>query len=115
MSFDLRLPARRFLQRRFLRYWVCRCLASVNLLALFIKTPSRGRCLHTGVKLGRGDRTRTCNRRFWRPLLCQLSYSPVLSGALAVYFVVFIDFVILLRHCYSFTEFTPISGRAATT
>src|SRR5699024_8736425 len=25
---------------------------------------------------GRGDRTRTCNLRFWRPLLCQLSYAP---------------------------------------
>lgn len=27
-------------------------------------------------KFGRGDRTRTCNQRFWRPLLCQLSHSP---------------------------------------
>ena len=27
---------------------------------------------------GRGDRNRTCNPRFWRPVLCQLSYSPVL-------------------------------------
>src|ERR671910_2915161 len=25
---------------------------------------------------GRADRTRTCNLRFWRPLLYQLSYSP---------------------------------------
>src|SRR3954447_14429666 len=25
---------------------------------------------------GRGDRTRTYNLRFWRPLLCQLSYTP---------------------------------------
>src|SRR4029450_5426173 len=25
---------------------------------------------------GRGDRTRTYNRRFWRPVLCQLSYTP---------------------------------------
>ena len=24
----------------------------------------------------RGDRTRTCNLRFWRPVLCQLSYAP---------------------------------------
>ncbi len=24
----------------------------------------------------RGDRTRTCNPRFWRPVLCQLSYAP---------------------------------------
>ena len=28
--------------------------------------------------LGRGDRTRTCNPRFWRPVLCQLSYTPTL-------------------------------------
>src|SRR5687767_109344 len=26
---------------------------------------------------GRGDRTRTCNLRFWRPLLYHLSYSPI--------------------------------------
>lgn len=25
---------------------------------------------------GRGDRNRTCSLRFWRPPLCQLSYSP---------------------------------------
>src|SRR6478672_7486887 len=25
---------------------------------------------------GRGDRTRTYNRWFWRPVLCQLSYTP---------------------------------------
>src|SRR5215217_4185511 len=25
---------------------------------------------------GRGGRTRTCNPRFWRPVLCQLSYAP---------------------------------------
>src|SRR6266480_2254272 len=28
---------------------------------------------------GRGDRTRTYNRRFWRPVLCQLSYTPALT------------------------------------
>ena len=27
--------------------------------------------------LGRGDRTRTYNQRFWRPLLYQLSYTPI--------------------------------------
>src|SRR5438552_2826406 len=27
-------------------------------------------------KLYRGGRTRTCNPRFWRPVLCQLSYAP---------------------------------------
>src|SRR3954469_14033801 len=29
---------------------------------------------------GRGDRTRTYNRWFWRPVLCQLSYTPVATG-----------------------------------
>ncbi len=27
----------------------------------------------------RRDRTRTCNLRFWRPLLCQLSYPPTMD------------------------------------
>src|SRR6266571_9070955 len=31
---------------------------------------------------GRGDRTRTYNRRFWRPVLCQLSYTPALTSLL---------------------------------
>ena len=26
--------------------------------------------------MDRGGRTRTCNPRFWRPVLCQLSYAP---------------------------------------
>src|SRR5258706_11007657 len=30
-------------------------------------------------RVGRRDRNRTCNPRFWRPVLCQLSYSPVRS------------------------------------
>src|SRR5947207_1129780 len=34
---------------------------------------------------GRGDRTRTYNRWFWRPVLCQLSYTPA-SGGRAAYF-----------------------------
>ncbi len=29
-------------------------------------------------RASRGGRTRTCNLRFWRPLLCQLSYAPSL-------------------------------------
>jgi integrase len=29
-----------------------------------------------GLSLYRGGRTRTCNPRFWRPVLCQLSYAP---------------------------------------
>ena len=31
-------------------------------------------------KNGRGDRTRTRNPRFWRPMLYQLSYSPAHAG-----------------------------------
>ena len=30
----------------------------------------------SAVENGRGDRTRTCGLRFWRPLLYQLSYTP---------------------------------------
>ena len=30
---------------------------------------------------GRGDRTRTYNRWFWRPVLCQLSYTPAARPA----------------------------------
>ncbi len=28
----------------------------------------------------RPGRTRTCNPRFWRPVLCQLSYGPLMAG-----------------------------------
>src|SRR5262249_60599065 len=31
--------------------------------------------------VGRGDRTRTYNLRFWRPLLCQFSYTPASGSA----------------------------------
>ncbi len=31
-------------------------------------------CQHALTR--RADRNRTCNLRFWRPLLCQLSYRP---------------------------------------
>jgi hypothetical protein len=34
-----------------------------------------------GFSLYRGDRTRTCNPRFWRPVLCQLSYAPLRFGS----------------------------------
>ena len=40
---------------------------------------ANGRRLNTPTlaQLGcRGGRTRTCNPRFWRPVLCQLSYAP---------------------------------------
>ena len=36
-----------------------------------------GRSPHRcGLRLHRGDRTRTCDPRFWRPMLYQLSYAP---------------------------------------
>src|SRR5262245_42017223 len=35
-----------------------------------------------GPESGRGDRTRTCNRWFWRPVLYQLSYTPIGRAAL---------------------------------
>ena len=28
-------------------------------------------------KIGRRDRVRTCDTRFWRPMLYQLSYTPI--------------------------------------
>ena len=47
-------------------------------------SPSARRCTRRSVgglrcsirRASRGGRTRTCNLRFWRPLLCQLSYAP---------------------------------------
>ena len=33
-------------------------------------------CQSLPTAVDRGGRTRTCNLRFWRPLLCQLSYAP---------------------------------------
>src|SRR4051794_26567929 len=33
---------------------------------------------------GRGDRTRTYNRWFWRPVLCQLSYTPAIDRLLGL-------------------------------
>src|SRR5690554_5351427 len=40
--------------------------------------PSAGACQRTHVHWSRcrADRTRTCNLRFWRPLLYQLSHRP---------------------------------------
>ncbi len=38
--------------------------------------PSTARPPLLVVANGRRDRNRTCNLRFWRPLLCQLSYPP---------------------------------------
>jgi hypothetical protein len=38
-------------------------------------------------RAGRGDRTRTCNRWFWRPVLYQLSYTPIGANPLRGYLV----------------------------
>jgi hypothetical protein len=32
----------------------------------------------------RAGRTRTCNPRFWRPVLCQLSYGPTINDSTRV-------------------------------
>ncbi len=39
-------------------------------------SPVDGKPRLSGAFLYRGDRTRTCNPRFWRPVLYQLSYAP---------------------------------------
>jgi hypothetical protein len=41
-----------------------------------VVSPVNGRPRISGAFLYRGGRTRTCNPRFWRPVLCQLSYAP---------------------------------------
>jgi hypothetical protein len=40
--------------------------------------PRKSSCPRSGrtCEVSRGGRTRTCNPRFWRPVLCQLSYAP---------------------------------------
>ena len=38
-----------------------------------------------GAAISRGDRTRTCNPRFWRPVHYQLCYSPVAPESLDPY------------------------------
>jgi hypothetical protein len=52
----------------------------LNSHALTRTTPSRWRVYrfhHLGtITTGRSERTRTPDRRFWRPLLYQLSYTP---------------------------------------
>src|SRR5918992_215083 len=54
----------------------------VSTIGTFFLLRRGGRhCVRRG---GRGDRTRTCNRWFWRPVLYQLSYTP---AGRAVYFV----------------------------
>ena len=37
-------------------------------------------CLSWSKKIGRGSRNRTHGTRFWRPLLYQLSYTPMSGG-----------------------------------
>ena len=51
---------------------------------LFRKTQNckRKKTSFTDVFSGRGDATRTRNPRFWRPLLYQLSHSPICAAAL---------------------------------
>jgi hypothetical protein len=39
----------------------------------------------SALKSGRGGRTRTHDRRFWRPLLYQLSYTPAPSEIIRDY------------------------------
>lgn len=40
------------------------------------QTPTKQNPPEGGTCFCRGDRIRTCDTRFWRPLLCQLSYTP---------------------------------------
>ena len=42
------------------------------------------RLSHAPKNSGRGDRTRTCNQRFWRPLRYQLRHTPVLAEGLGI-------------------------------
>src|SRR5215207_1475827 len=48
----------------------------VELLTRVSSVDVRAGRRHGGTAERRGDRTRTCNNRFWRPGLCQLSYAP---------------------------------------
>src|SRR4029453_7875740 len=42
-----------------------------------LRRPRRRDCEPSaGGVCGRGDRTRTYNRRFWRPVLCQIELNP---------------------------------------
>lgn len=47
------------------------------LVCILSKTKSRLLCEDGFSYCGRGNTTRTCNKRFWRPLLYYLSYTPI--------------------------------------
>ena len=48
----------------------------IYILSIFVNFYKKGRVVLQHVhKVGTGDRIRTCNHRFWRPLLYQLSYT----------------------------------------
>ncbi len=48
------------------------------------RTLRSSRLSHAPTNSGRGDRTRTCNQRFWRPLRYQLRHTPALAEGLGI-------------------------------
>ena len=64
-----------------------------------------GHKLFIGLFIGRWNRVRTCDLRFWRPLLYQLSYPPVLMPLLC-FFVKCVFFIKLAE----FFSFYPVRG-----
>jgi hypothetical protein len=82
----------------------------LNSDALTRTTPSRWRVYlfhHLGTsftkKDGRGGRTRTHDRRFWRPLLYQLSYTPAPTGIIIYYNMRRQDHSIIVEFTRSFS------------
>jgi hypothetical protein len=59
-------------------------LSGTNEECLRSRDPAR-RAGNRLAKRYRAGRTRTCNPRFWRPVLCQLSYGPTRLGEEALY------------------------------
>ena len=62
----------------------CFCESAINLwfsflVCILFKTKSRLFCEDGFSCCGRGNTTRTCNTRFWRPLLYHLSYTPKMA------------------------------------
>src|SRR5690554_7053382 len=62
---------------------------STLLLDIFLRPAPQG-VVACDMSCGRGSRNRTYNLRFWRPTLCQLSYTPkpcsdVLAVSIAFY------------------------------
>ena len=61
-----------------LRFFIPKCAMSVprrQNFNMLINKP-RHNALILLRNIGRGDRIRTCDPRFWRPMLYQLSYTP---------------------------------------